>query len=369
MPSLAELLRRPVPPRVHGGAAAGELAALGVEPSSVLDLSTSVNPYGPAPAVLRAIGEAVLDRYPDPTAARARAAIAASIGADPDQVVVGNGATELLWTLAHLLLEPGDTVLVCEPAFSELRLAAEAARARVVAWRALVGDGFVLDVDAVARTARAERAGLVALAAPGSPSGVGTPVAEVVRLARALPGVALVVDQSFLALSERHRELRATLPENVVCVRSLTKEHAIPGVRLGYALADPELAARIEALRPAWSVSGVAQAAAIAVSGEEAFVAASRERLLAERAALALALAERGFRVLASTTPYFVVEVGDAAAFRAGLLARHRILVRDCTSFGLPSLARLAARGGEAAERIVAAFADVAREPALRARR
>ncbi|MEW6269249.1 MAG: aminotransferase class I/II-fold pyridoxal phosphate-dependent enzyme [Thermodesulfobacteriota bacterium] len=364
MPSLPELLRRPVPRRVHGGLVEDELVALGVDPATVLDVSTSVNPYGPTPSMVRAVREARLELYPDPTAAASRAAIAASAGTTPDRVVLGNGATDLLWTLARLLLAPGETLLVCEPSFSELRVAAEAGGARVVAWRAQASDGFVLDVDRVARSARLERASAVALCAPGSPSGAATPVADVARLARTLGERALIVDQSFLALSERHAELSMRLPANVVCVRSLTKEHAIAGVRVGYAVAEPPLAERIEASRAAWTVGAAAQAAAIAAARDDGFVAASRERLLGERARLADALAERGFRTLPSTTPYFLVEVGDAAAFRARLVTEHGILVRDCASFGLPAFVRLAARGGPDAQRIAGAFAALGRDAA-----
>jgi len=360
MPSLAELLRRPVPRRVHGGVLERELAAFGIDPPSVLDVSTSVNPYGPAPAVARAVRDAALDRYPDPTAARAREAIATSLAARAEQVVVGNGATDLLWTLARLLLAPDETLLLCEPSFSELRVAAQSGGASVVAWRAREDDGFALDADEVARRSRAVGARVVALCAPGSPSGAATPIDDVLRLARVLDDTVLIVDQSFLALSERHGDLLASLPANVVAVRSLTKEHAIPGVRVGYLVAAPALAERVEAGRAAWSVGSAAQAAAIAATREGEFVAASRRRLLAERAALASALQELGLRTVPSATGYFLVDVGNAAAFRERALVRHGVLVRDCASFGLPAFVRVAARGGDDARRIVAAFAAFA---------
>lgn len=362
MPSRAEILRRPPARRVHGGVVEDELRALGVDPDALLDVSTSVNPYGPSEAVARAVREAAIDRYPEPTVAPARAALAASLAISPERIVLGNGATDLLWTLARLLLAPGETLLVCEPSFSELRVAAETLGARVVAWRARAEDGFALDVDAVVRNARDAGAVAVAVCAPASPSGAATPVAELERLAVALADLVLIVDQSFLALSERHLELTAPLPPNVVCVRSLTKEHAIPGVRLGYVVAEPPLAERIEASRAAWTVGSAAQAAAIAVAGEGAFVAACRERLLAERAALAQAIAAHGYRTIPSTTPYFLIEVGCAARFRARLAAEHGVLVRDCASFGLPSFVRVAARGGEDARRIVDGFAALAEE-------
>jgi len=362
MPSLSELMRAVAPAREHGGIVAAELAALGIDAASVLDVSTSVNPYGPAPVLEQAVRAAVLESYPDPTAAPARAALARACATTADRVVVGNGATELLWTLARVLLAPGETLLVCEPAFSELRVAAVHAGARVAEWRAGAAQDFALDLPAIARRAGAAGARVVALCVPASPSGAAVAVAEVAALAAELGDAVLVLDQSFLALSERYHERTIVLPGNVVCVRSLTKEHGIPGVRVGYLLAAARLAAVVEASRPAWTVGASAQAAAIAActAAAEAFVAASRARLLDECATLAAAIAALGFRILPSTVPFFLVEVADAAALRRRLLAGHGILVRDCTSFGMPGHVRIAARGGRAAQRIVAAFADCA---------
>lgn len=359
-------MRATSPPRPHGGVLVSELAALGVDAATVLDVSTSVNPYGPAPPVERAIRAAVLDRYPDPTSRAARDALARLYATSAERVVVGNGASELLWTLARLLLAPGATMLSCEPTFSEMAAAARAAGARVAELRALPDDDFAIDLDAVAARARALDARVISLCLPASPSGVALPVADVARLARALEDATIVLDQSFLASSERHADVAIALPDNVVCVRSLTKEHAIPGVRVGYLLAAPELVAAVEASRPAWTVGAAAQAAVLATCGAQEFVATTRARLLDERRALRAALQALGHRPHPTSTTYFVVPVGDAASVRRELLVRDGVLVRDCTSFGLPGHVRIAARGGDDAARIVAAFARCAPSPGLR---
>ncbi|MBY0276456.1 aminotransferase class I/II-fold pyridoxal phosphate-dependent enzyme, partial [Candidatus Binatia bacterium] len=140
--------------RVHGGVDLAELGALGVAADHVLDVSTSVNPYGPAPAVLDAIRSARVEVYPDPSCTAARSALAVQCGVAVRRVVLGNGATDLLWTIARGLLARGDTLLSCEPTFSELRAAAVHAGVRVAQWRADERHGFALDVQAIARAAR-----------------------------------------------------------------------------------------------------------------------------------------------------------------------------------------------------------------------
>jgi histidinol-phosphate/aromatic aminotransferase/cobyric acid decarboxylase-like protein len=345
---------------LHGGLDLAELRALGVAAYDVLDVSTSVNPYGPAPAVLDAIREVRVDVYPDPCCTAARAALARQCGVEAQRVVLGNGATDLLWTVARVLLAPGDTLLSCEPTFSELRAAATHAGARVLEWRADERDGFALDVHAIARAARDARARAVALCVPASPVGVLLAPPEIAWLAERIAPALLVLDQSFLALSTRPDDRRVALPDNVVAVRSLTKEHAIPGVRVGFLLAEPALATRIAVARPAWTVGSAAQAAAIAAVAAEDFVAATRARLLADAARLSERLRDAGYVVARSQTPYFVVHVGDAAPFRRELLRAHGVLVRDCTSFGMPAWVRVAARGDAAATRIVDGFAALA---------
>src|SRR4051812_7970120 len=117
--------------RAHGGIVDDEVAGLGIAASEVIDFSVNVNPYGPTPAMIDAIRSAPLDRYPDPTSSAARRAIGASIGAHEAAIVVGNGAVELMWTLARAFVRPGDTVAIVEPTFSELRAAVTLAGARI----------------------------------------------------------------------------------------------------------------------------------------------------------------------------------------------------------------------------------------------
>lgn len=345
-------------PRVHGGPQDAELRALGIDPATLVDFSVNTNPYGPCPALVEAIRTAPIDRYPDPTGRAAREALGSALDVAPDELALGNGAAELLWTLARALVRPGTKVLVVEPTFCELRAAATAAGAHVVEWRARSENDFAIDLDAVGARARAEDAALVYLCTPNTPTGTGVPAADIARWAAADPHRVVVLDQSFLSLSERFSDAAVAMPPNVVRVRSLTKDHAIPGVRVGYLIASRELVARVEDQRPAWMTSAMAQAAAIAACGQQAFVDDSRRALLADRDALAGELSRLRLAPVPSTAGFFLVRVGDARELRHRLLARHRILVRDCASFGLPEYVRLAARPAADRARLVAALAE-----------
>jgi histidinol-phosphate/aromatic aminotransferase/cobyric acid decarboxylase-like protein len=155
--------------------------------------------------------------------------------------------------------------------------------------------------------------------------------------------VCVVADQSFLALSDYAHELHVRLPDNVACVRSLTKDFALPGLRIGLLIGAPALVARIEAQRPTWSTSAPAQAAIAAAASEQAFVQDSWARLREDRAAVARVLRAHGLSPLPSASAYQLVRVADAAAFCRRLWA-HGVVLRDCSSFGLPDHVRVAAR-------------------------
>lgn len=330
--------------RAHGGPQLNELRALGVDAADLLDFSVNLNPYGPAPEMVAAIQSAKIDVYPDSTAVRARDALAKTSDVRPDQIVLGNGGADLLWTLARVLVSPAQTVLVVEPTFSEFRAAAATARGNLAEWRAPAATGFAVDVAALVQRARACGAAALYLCSPNNPTGSIVRATEVNEIARALPGVSVVLDQAFLSLSDHHTDSAVPLPANVVRVLSLTKEHAIPGVRVGYLIASPRIAAAVETARPAWTTSAAAQAAALASVSLAPFVETSRSRMLNDRKELVVGLHALGLSPVPTTTTFCVVPTPNSARLRESLLLRHRILVRDCASFGMPSTIRLAAR-------------------------
>lgn len=346
----------PAAARVHGGPVAAELAALGLARADVLDFSVNVNPYGPAPAVLEAARGAAIDHYPDPSATEVRAALARRWRRAPGEVLFAHGAAELLWDLARHLARARVRTLVVEPAFSELRAGLAASGGEVVEWRADPRGGLGPDLEAVAEAIARSGAGAAYLAAPTSPAGLPVVAADVERLARSHERVLLLLDESFLALSDRHADAEVALPANVVRVRSITKEHAIPGLRAGYLLAAPALVEALDAARPTWSTSAPAQAAALAALAAEGFVAESRERLRADREETRAGLERLGLAPLPSVAPYLLFHVGDAASLRRRLLARC-VLVRDCASFGLTGFVRVAARPASDREVLLAALA------------
>jgi histidinol-phosphate/aromatic aminotransferase/cobyric acid decarboxylase-like protein len=288
---------------VHGGDGAMIARHLGMDPSSVLDLSASLNPVAPDAAEIVAKHLDEVTRYPD--AAIATAALAESLGADVDRVLLTNGGSEAI----ALVAADAGRGWVEEPDFSLYRR-------------------HLPVLDPLGPRFRSN---------PHNPSGQLAGPSE----------HADVWDEAFYPLATG----RWTRGEGIV-VGSLTKVFACPGLRLGYVLADEDLIARLRARQPAWSVSGLA-AAALPDLLERADLPAWATEVRRLRDALVAVLAGAGLTAEPSDANYVLVR---APGLRDRLLGSG-IVVRDCASFGLDEFVRIAVPDEPGIQRLAAALA------------
>ncbi len=335
----------------HGGASDAELAAHGLRAEDVLDLSANLHPDGPDPAVVEAARVVRLDRYPHPEALPLRAAIAAAHGLDPATVLPTPGGTAGIHLAAHALLQPGDRATVVAPAFGEYAAAARHAGATVVEVRA-TPPTFALDTGALPRAA------LTFLCAPDNPTGRDLTREDVTHAAEVTGGTVLL-DAAYEAFAARvpFASDLARSSANVIAVHSMTKLHAVPGLRLGYIVAAPPLVARLSAGQHAWALDAPSIAAGVVAAAQHD---ARRARLAVMRETrewLRAYWEREGLAVAPGAANFLLVRTGDAARVRESLLA-HRIVVRDASSFGLPEWIRVAvppvALCGEVAAAVVA---------------
>lgn len=290
------------------------------------DFSTNANPLGPGPVVVEALRAVDPWPYPDPSYRALRVAIADRHGCDPEAVVPGAGACELIHRVVRLC---GGPVAVREPCFGEYGHAAAVAGSRVIGAR-----------DDAAFAAALTRAGVGFVTSPNNPDGRVWSPADV----EALEGQAtapVVADLAFAPLSQ----VQIAVPAGAWTLHAPNKAHGITGVRAGYLVADVGCAVRLREGAPSWVLGahGVAALHATLTPAADGWVRESRATLWAWRDRLADRLGDLGLPVTASPANFLLTDVGDASAVASRLRARG-LKVRDCASFGLPRHLRLAAR-------------------------
>ena len=341
-------------PEAHGGDLLRMAATAGRDPASLLDFSVNVRPEGPPEFIRAALFRAMtaLAAYPSPHAEEAMLAAARHHGMDASRFVFGSGSNELIHALARVLRKRGvSSVRVVEPAFSEYAIACRLAGIKAIpVWGGIIEKNQCVPTtdtgkneavptrDLLDALTDAPEGSAVFLANPGNPSGLFRTPEECLRLMSSRSNLLWIIDEAFVeyAGTETEASVLQRLPKNGIVLRSLTKFHAVPGVRLGYLAADAELAQAIRDELPAWSVNAFALAAAQAVFADTSdFAAQTRAENAERRADLAAALSSLpGIEVYPSAANYVLFRwLGAPRNLLDILLKRFGIAVRDCSNY------------------------------------
>ena len=359
---------------IHGTPDYQELAALGWTPADVTVFSSNINPFGPPPAVIEAVrtaaNAATIATYPDRFSSALRCALAAYHDVDEGSILVGNGTADIMWLLAHVYGQGAHAVIV-EPTFSEYRNALSLVRARISAvshpgWNRSASGEYVTastTVDDCATAIAKTAPDLVFICNPNNPSGHTLTPAQLRTLHEAAPDALWIVDEAYADFTAEPWSAAAwAAAGGWIVLRSMTKDFALGGLRVGYLIGAPAQIDALNAAQPPWNVNNVAQIAGVAALDELAWRTATMARLREEVAGMRQSLRSMGFHPLPTTVNYFLLLVGDAAAVRTALF-RQKLIVRDCTSFGLPYAIRIAMQLPEQNARLVDAMRRLASTP------
>ena len=358
-------------PHGHGGdvyAAARDMRC-GVE--TLLDFSASINPLGPSPAALRTLADAanLLRHYPDPACWELRQALAAHWQRPPDAFLVGNGSTELIHLLPDALRIRH--LLVVGPTFSEYATAMRRSGGQASMIMGVRSEAYRPPLERVlAVLSERERAGLgrraidaVVLCNPNSPTGCVCVVEAVMKVARVASrrGLWCIVDETFSEYCADSSILSQTLPPRTIVLRSFTKFYALPGLRVGYAVASQATIEQMRASQPPWSVNMLAQRAAVAALGDGRHAGRSLRSMDRERTRMLKSLTRLpGCVPFPSAANFILMElpIGRKAAHTVAALRHLGMLIRDCSQ--VPGLndrsVRIAVRTRSENERLVRAL-------------
>lgn len=276
----------------HGGHLRQLAASAGTTPDALLDFSANINPLGP-PEWLRPVisgSISALVHYPDPGGQELVEAACGRYGVTGDEILLGNGSTELFYLLPHAL--GVRHALIPVPSYVDYATSAKAAGLTVHPLLLDADNGFVLDFELLEQTLEDIGDGpvMVLLGQPNNPTGRTFDAGRLRHLARRHPAVTFVVDEAFGDFVEDFDSLTVHRPANVIVMLSLTKIFAIPGLRLGLAVASPSTVEKVRALQPPWSVNTIAQEVGAAALRDVAYLEQSRNAVTSLRDGLRLQL-------------------------------------------------------------------------------
>ncbi|MFB6218751.1 MAG: histidinol-phosphate transaminase [Halobacteriaceae archaeon] len=312
---------------------------LGRDPAGFTKLASNENAHGPSPAAVEAIRAAAgeVHRYPKAAHADLTDAVAGRHGVTPEQVWLSPGADGAIDYLSRATLDPGDEVLVPDPGFAYYGMSARYHHGAVHTYPVERERGLALDDAAVLGAYAGER--LVYLTSPHNPTGARFALDDVAAIARATDDHTLtVVDEAYVEYADGPSAVELLGErDDVAVLRTFSKAFGLAGLRVGYAVVPGEWAGAYRRVNTPFAANEVACRAGLAALDDGEHVERAVETA---RWAREYIRAELDARTWESHANFVLAEVGDAAEV-AEAARRQGLIVRDCTSFGLPDCIRV----------------------------
>ena len=292
-----------------------------------LDFSANINPLGLSEKIKQVLIENIggVVNYPDPNATELKKAISSRYEVQLENLILLNGAAEFFYL--YLNVKRPRSVLIPVPSFSEYERAARAANAEVEYFFTRAEENFKIDAEKLL----AQDADCLIIGRPQNPTGALISLDEIKLLARKFD---MLIDESFIDFLSAE-SARALLSEKISVVQSLTKIFAIPGLRLGFAVADKNLAAKLNLAKDVWNVNFLAQKAGAVALSDENFLKETRAWLTAEQKFFVERLRNLGVKVFKPAANFVLIKL-DSQEIASRLLKnlkQRKILVRNCANF------------------------------------
>ncbi len=348
-------------PCVHGAKLAESAEKSGKRACELIDFSVNLNPLGP-PKLKKVLANAygTLGSYPDNRYEGFKKAASETLAVKPENIIPGNGSSELIRLFAETVIEPGDRILIPTPTFGEYE------------FQCRLFGGKIEHVDYRKITdVKPQGYKAVFLCNPNNPTGKLIKRGEILQLAKKCveSSVFLVVDEAFIELSDPQESIADFAASNdfVIVLRSLTKIYAVPGLRIGFAVASPDFACILNNIRLPWSLNSLALESGIwLLKNNGDYIDRSLGLIKKEREWLMTRLGSiRGFRPCPSDANFILVDIRDFSIDSTDMAARmlrHGIIIRDCSSFGLKNHIRIAVRKRGDNRKLIKAFGGVISE-------
>ncbi len=306
--------------------------------ASVIDFSTSINPLGASPHVIKAIMDSLssISEYPDPYARRLRSSIADYVGVEDECILACNGSSEAIYAIADALVKEGDSIAVLEPTFLEYAYACKKNGAVI---KHIMMHNLSLDCNDILDSIEGrDGAKIIFICNPNNPTGLLASDNAILKIIEHCynRGIIVVLDECFIEFTDMQGYARRVKEfDNLIVIRSLTKAFGLAGLRVGYCISDPRIVRVLSKVKVPWSVNILAQIAGVEALKDMAHLERSKKIIMEEKRFLIDNLSSmQWLEPLESDTNFFLIRLKNIGSkeLRDRLLAKN-ILVRDCSNF------------------------------------
>jgi len=316
---------------------------LGLPARRIIKMASNENPLGPSPAALAALKAAArqLHLYPDGNAFYFKQKLAAKLGVETANLILGNGSNEILEFIAHALMGPGVDVVMSQYCFLVYPLVTRLLGANPII---VPARDYGHDLPALGR-AITPRTRVIFLANPNNPTGTLARPEDLLQLLdQTPPQVVIVLDEAYIEYLPQPQDLlplirRAEKP-NLILLRTFSKIYGLAGLRLGYGIGHPDFIAALEKIRQPFNVNSMAQAAGLAALDDEAHMQKTRQNNAGGLKFFENSLREMGVEFVSSSANFILARVGDGRRVFSELQGRG-IIVRPMEIYGLPEWLRI----------------------------
>jgi histidinol-phosphate aminotransferase len=334
---------------------------LGVDPSGIIKLASNENPLGPSPKALQQMRAAMENAhlYPDGSGFYLRKAIAAKLAVAPENVILGNGSNEVIEFLGHAFLNPGEEVITCQYAFIVNKLLATAFSVRTIETPSPdYQQNLNATLDAVTSKTR-----IIFIPNPNNPTGTLLSQCAIDSFMSRVPDSIIVVfDEAYFEFLDDPPDTLRFIRNgrNVVVLRTFSKIHGLAGLRIGYAVASPQMIEVLHKTRQPFNVNSIAQAGAIAALHDEAHLRETKRVIHEGRRYLQEQFAEMQIPFVPAAANFVMLNVGDGCAVFQKLV-QQKIIVRPLKGYGLPEWVRVSVGTMGENKQLIAALRDIIR--------
>ena len=319
----------------HNPVSHGGLYSIKNPDSKIIDFSSNVNPLGPPPGVKKYLKKNIntLEVYPDSESTKLRKNLSWYTKVPANKIVVGNGATEIIYNFCHAFLNKKTPVLIPVPTFGEYEAAAKLSDCKVSFFKTMnLSENLDLFLKKIPKN------GCVFLCNPNNPTGILLSRKTMLKILQNAKkkSTFVFVDECFIELSDHKQSLVNDLKkyENLFVLRSLTKSFGLAGLRIGYGLGNKQVISILNKIKIPWNISGIAQKAASAALCYNKYLGKSKKLIDKETKFLRNSISKIGsYSCYNTSTNFILIKSKLKSKTLQKKLLQKKILIRDGSSF------------------------------------